>query len=74
MVGTILGDKAYSEQYIADAPWFTGLFINSTKDRFGGDLEITGTEPIPDNGTKLYHKQVSSVDTVFSIKIRFCNT
>jgi hypothetical protein len=56
-VGTIIGDKGYSVQYIADAPKYSDYLptvqkmIDSLviKKSFG-----TGIEPIPDNSTKLY--------------------
>ena len=31
-IGTIIGDKAYSLQYIADAPKFSGYLASRTKD------------------------------------------
>ena len=56
-IGTIIGDKAYSEQYIADAPRFTGYL--STVQKMIDSLVIkkslgTGIGPMLDNSTNLY--------------------
>jgi hypothetical protein len=56
-VGTIIGDKVYSVQYIADAPRFTDYL--PTVQKMISLLVIknyieTGMESIPDNSTKLY--------------------
>ena len=56
-VGTIIGDKAYSVQYIADAPRYSDYL--PTVQKMIDSLVIkkstgTGIEPMPDNSTNLY--------------------
>jgi hypothetical protein len=56
-VGTIIGDKAYSVQYIADAPRYTDYL--PTVQKMIGSLMIknsteTGIGTMPDNSTNLY--------------------
>jgi hypothetical protein len=60
-VGTIIGDRAYSLQYIADAPRYSDYL--PTVQKMIDSLVIkkssgTGIGPMPDNSTKLYRDKM----------------
>jgi hypothetical protein len=67
-VGTIIGDKAYSVQYIADAPKYSDYL--PIVQRMMNSLAInistgTGIGLIPDNSTNLYPDNWKSVMTIY---------